>query len=76
MLGIEPKIVIHNIVLIENAKCIRKKTEKMNPKIALLVKDEIEKLLEDRFIRPIDYSPWISNIVEVVKLDNCIRMCT
>jgi hypothetical protein len=57
MSGIDPKIVTHNIVLTENAKPIRKKTHKMNPKIALQVKAEIEKLLDTCFIRSIDYSP-------------------
>ena len=44
----------------------------MNPQIALLVKTEIEKLLDSRFI----YSNQISNIVLVSKGENKIRMCT
>lgn len=48
----------------------------MNTSIALLVKDEIEKILDARFICPIDYSPWISNIVVVSKGENKISMCT
>jgi hypothetical protein len=47
----------------------------MSPKIALLVKDEIYKLFDTRLIKPIYYSPWISNIVAITKLDNRIRMC-
>ncbi|GLJ55334.1 hypothetical protein SUGI_1187310 [Cryptomeria japonica] len=76
MPGIDPKIVTHNIVLVPDAKPVKQKIRKMNPKVALLVKAEIEKLLEAGFIRPIDYSPWISNIVTVAKPDNKIRMCT
>ncbi|GLJ37816.1 hypothetical protein SUGI_0768990 [Cryptomeria japonica] len=76
MLGIDPKIVTHNIVLVPDAKLVKQKIQKMNPKVALLVKAEIEKLMEAGFIRPIDYSPWISNIVAVAKLDNKIGMCT
>ena len=48
----------------------------MNPRIALLVKSEIEKLLDSRFIRSIDYLDWISNIMLVSKGKNKIRMCT
>jgi hypothetical protein len=44
----------------------------MNPKIYLLVKVKIEKILEDGFICPIDYSSWVSNIVIVAELDNHI----
>lgn len=75
MLGIDPKIVAHNMVLAENTKPIRQKFKKKNPKIALLVKVEIEKILEDGFIRPIYYSPWISNIFTFAKPENRISMC-
>jgi hypothetical protein len=47
----------------------------MNPKIALLVKVQIEKLLEACFIQPINYSCWISNIFLVTKLDDHIKIC-
>jgi hypothetical protein len=41
MLGIDPKIVTHNIVLAENYKPSRKNICKMNPRIALKIKSEI-----------------------------------
>jgi hypothetical protein len=69
MIWIDPKIVTHNIVLANNAKPVRQKICKMNPKIALQVKAEIEKLLGVGLIHPIDYYPWISNIIIVVKPD-------
>ena len=47
----------------------------MNPQIYLLVKSEIEKLLDSEFIHSIDYSYWISNIVPISKGENKIRMC-
>lgn len=50
MPDIDPKIVTHKIVLILEANPVKQKFRKMNPKIALLVKVEIEKLLEDGFI--------------------------
>lgn len=40
------------------------------------IRDEIEKLLDVDFICPIDYPPWISNIVVISKGKNKIRMCT
>ena len=39
----------------------------MNPKYSLLVKEEIDKLLECGFIYPIPYSEWVSPIVVVPK---------
>lgn len=73
---IDQKIMMHNIVLDNNVKPIHRKICKIHPKVALLVKEELEKLLDTCFIWPIDYSPRISNIVTVAKLDNKIRMCT
>lgn len=48
----------------------------MHPQVALLVKVELEKLLDVGFIRPIDYPEWISNLVPVSKPDCSIRICT
>jgi len=42
----------------------------------LLVKKEIEKLLEVGFIRPIDYLEWMENIIPVKKPTGEIRVCT
>ena len=39
----------------------------MHPQVALLVKDELKKLLDVSFIKPIDYVEWISNIVPITK---------
>ena len=43
--------------------------------ISLLVKKEIEKLLEASFIKPIDYSEWMANVVPMKKPIGKIRVC-
>ena len=48
----------------------------MHPKVALLVKAELEKMLEAKFICPIDYSEWISKMVLVTKPSSDIKICT
>ncbi|KAH9305588.1 hypothetical protein KI387_009992, partial [Taxus chinensis] len=48
----------------------------MKPKISLLLKEELEKLLVVNFIKPIDYSDWISNKVPIQKKPVGIRICT
>ena len=35
----------------------------MHPKVVLLAKAELQKMLEEKFIRFIDYPKWVSNIV-------------
>ncbi|KAH9309100.1 hypothetical protein KI387_037011, partial [Taxus chinensis] len=48
----------------------------MHPRIALLVKEELQRLLSVSFILPIDYPQWISNIVPVTKATGGLRICT
>lgn len=75
MPDIDESIVVHKIVLSCDAKLVKQKIRKMNPKVALLVKAKIEKLLKAGFIFPIDYSPWISNTIPVRKPDGRIYIC-
>jgi hypothetical protein len=47
----------------------------MNPKYSLLVKEEVDKLLEVGIIYPIPYSEWVSPIVVVPKKNGKLRIC-
>ena len=76
MPGLDPKLVVHYLVVDPGAKPVKQKLQKMHPKMALLVKVELEKLLEAKIIWPIDYSEWISNMVPVTKPSGDIRICT
>ena len=48
----------------------------MHPKVALLVKAELAKLLEAKIIWSIDYSEWISNMVPITKPSGDIKICS
>ena len=50
MLGLDPKLVVHHLALDLGAKPVKQKLQKMHPKVALLVKEELEKLLEAKII--------------------------
>lgn len=76
MLGLDPELVVHHLTTDPNVKPVMQKLWKMHPRIALSVKAELKKILEVKFIRPIDYSEWISNIDPNSKLDKSIRVCT
>lgn len=39
----------------------------MSPEITAKVKEEIERLLDAKFIRPIRYTEWLSKKVPIVK---------
>jgi hypothetical protein len=55
MLGLNPTLMFHHLEVCPNAKPIKHKLQKMHPQVALLVKVELEKMLEVGFIRPIYY---------------------
>ena len=67
MFGLDPSFVMHNLPLKEGDKPSKQKLKNMHPSKALLVKKEIEKYLNVGFIKPIDYSKWIANIIPIIK---------
>ena len=76
MPSLDPELVLHHLPLKPGAKLVKQKLRKMHPQVALLVKAELKKLLDARFIRPIDYAEWISNLVPVSKHSGGIWICT
>ena len=75
MPGLYPNLIMHHLSIVLGIKLVKQKLQKMHPHVALLVKDELEKLLKAGFICAIDYVEWISNIVLVSKHDKSIKLC-
>ena len=48
---------------------------RMSKEVELKVKEEIEKLLKAKFIRPTRYVQWLSNIVHVIRKNEKLRVC-
>ena len=65
--GIDPKICQHNIPMREDAKPLRQRPYIYNDNCANKIKEEIDKLLEGKFIYKIEHMEWISPIVIVPK---------
>lgn len=74
MQELDPELIVHKLVVRPNAKPVKHKLHKMHPHIALLVKEELQKMLDVGFIGPIAYLEWISNIVPVGKPTGGIRI--
>lgn len=75
MPGLDPNIVQHHLPLLPDAKPIKQKLRRMNSKWSVQVKEEIEKQVKAGFLRVIEYSDWLANIVPVAKKDGRVRMC-
>lgn len=55
MPSLDTNLIMHHLFISLVVKLV-KKLSKMNPHVALLVKDELEKLLSEIFFRDIDYA--------------------
>jgi hypothetical protein len=75
MLGIDPKIVEHEITTYPDAMPVRQKICPVNPRKEA-IKIEVEKLIKAGFIYPIHLTQWVSNPVPVNKKQGTIRVCT
>lgn len=73
--GIPPELGEHRIILEKDAKPIRQRQHRLNPKYSMMVKEELDKLLNAGFIYPVPYSEWVSPIVMVPKKNGKIRIC-
>ena len=65
--GIPLDLGEHHIDLIEGSVPVRQRQYKLNPKYSLMVKEEIDRLLEAGFIYPINNSEWVSPFAVVPK---------
>lgn len=67
--------VKHIIPIAENSKPVQKRPYPMNPKYSLIIKEEIDKLIDVGFICEMEHIEWVSPIVIVMKKNGKIRVC-
>nr|GEX27322.1 reverse transcriptase domain-containing protein [Tanacetum cinerariifolium] len=58
--GINPEFCTHKILMEEDYKPAVQHQRRVNPKIHVFIKKEVEKLLDVGYIYPISDSPWVS----------------
>ena len=75
MKGIEGEWGHIKIPFKSNMKHVKKRPYRLNPKYKEIVKEEIDKMLQEGTIEPIEESKWISLIVIQKKKIGGIRLC-
>jgi hypothetical protein len=75
MPGIPREVIEHKLGIDPAFKPIKQKERRYTPERHEAIRLEVNKLLEARFIRPVDYPSWLANPVLVEKLDKSWRMC-
>ncbi|XP_057730621.1 uncharacterized protein LOC130945952 [Arachis stenosperma] len=74
MPGIDPKIISHHLAVKTEARPVAQRRRKMSAERAEEVARQTASLLEAGFIREVDYSTWLSNVVLVRKHNGKWRM--
>ena len=74
MQGVPPKVVQHTIPIQDDAKPMQQWSYDMNPKYEMVVKNEIDKLFNVRFIYEIKHTEWVSPIMIVTKKNGKIQV--
>jgi hypothetical protein len=75
MLGIDPRIVEHDIRTYPDANPVRQCLRAVNPWKAPAIKEEVEKLLNVGFIYLVPLTEWVSNLIPVNKKQGTICVC-
>ncbi|CAM6128360.1 unnamed protein product [Calypogeia fissa] len=65
--AVNPLLGEHSIDLMLGARSIRQRQHRMNPRYSLMIKEELDRLLEAGIIYPMLNSEWVSPIVIVPK---------
>ena len=75
MVGLDVKIVVHNLPLKPDAKPIKQELRIWRPQCLLMLKEEIVKQHNVNFLKVVLYLEWLANVVPVPKKDGRVRMC-
>ena len=67
MLGLDPELVVHALNVDPRIKLVIQLARVFHIKVKAQITQEVKKLLAAGFIRPIQHSKWLSNIVPVKK---------
>jgi hypothetical protein len=76
MPGLSRELVEHVLPIKKGFRPFKQPTRSLNPELLDRIKEEVEQLLKEGFIRTCRYAEWISNIVSVEnKNTRKIRVC-
>ena len=75
--GIDPAMITHRLNMSPSFKPIKQKKKKKNfaPERQKAINKEVNKLLQAKAIREVEYPDWLTNIVLVKKANGKWRLC-
>ncbi|XP_022894074.1 uncharacterized protein LOC111408560 [Olea europaea var. sylvestris] len=75
MVGIDPKVSCHHLKIDPKVAPHRQKRRALNPERYEALKEEVQKLIQNGFIRKATYPRWVSNPILVRKNNGKWRVC-
>jgi len=75
MLGLDLGLVVPYLNVDLRTKSVVQLARVFHTEVNAQITQEVKKLLEEGFIKPIQHSKWLSNIVPVKKKNGKIRCC-
>ncbi|KAL2237388.1 UNVERIFIED_CONTAM: Retrovirus-related Pol polyprotein from transposon [Sesamum indicum] len=74
--GINPEIIVHRLNIDQQVKPVKQKKRVLGIERNKIIEEEVGKLLQAGFVREIQYTTWLLNVVIVPKAAGKWRMCT
>ena len=75
MVGVDPSVMCHHLNISPEARPVRQKRRALDPTRYAALKEEVDKLKANGFIRESFYPVWVSNPVLVPKPNGKWRTC-
>ncbi|KAL4031315.1 hypothetical protein IC575_009591 [Cucumis melo] len=75
MPGLDPKVAVHRLAIKPEHRSVKQAQRRFRPELISQIEEEVNKLIEARFIREVKYPTWIANIVPVRKKNGQLRVC-
>ncbi|KAL2228681.1 UNVERIFIED_CONTAM: Transposon Ty3-G Gag-Pol polyprotein [Sesamum indicum] len=73
--GIPPGVITHQLNVNPEAKPVKQKKRIFGLERSQAIQTEVDKLLEEKHIRPVQYPEWLANVVLVPKQNGKWRLC-
>ena len=73
--GIDPVVITHKLNISPSFKPIKQKRRSFAPKRQKAINEEVNKLLQAKAIREVEYSDWLANVVLIKKANGKWRLC-
>ena len=75
MRGIDPAVITHRLNISPSFKLVKKKRRSFASERQKAIDEEVNKLLQDKVIREVEYPDWLANVVLVKKANDKWRLC-